>query len=34
MPPRAHLDPDVVLDQELPIAEDVVDGCHLEVHVT
>ena len=33
VPPRAHLDLDVVLDQEVPVPEHVVDGLHLEVHV-
>jgi hypothetical protein len=33
VPPRAHLDLNLVLDQEMPVPEHVVDGLHLEVHV-
>ena len=33
VPAGPHLDLDAVLDQEVPVAEDVVDGGDLEVHV-
>src|SRR5258708_18297371 len=34
MPARAHLDLDAVVNQEVPVTEDIVDRFDLEVHVT